>query len=147
VPEAVRADEAIDAVALVDGVRIASVLMISSERPIDWHLDVMAASSIARTMSRTWSTPALTDDAHEAVGGVLRVVGLVLGGERHAALAQRALERIERPRPCDAPRRSHRRMSRPRRACRRARTRRVVAPWRMPAHVDQVLPDRADLEA
>ena len=69
--------------------------MISSERPIDCTSMPWPASSTARTMSRTWSVVAPHERAHEAVGRVDGRVGLVLVGQRDAALAQRALERVE----------------------------------------------------
>ena len=69
--------------------------MISSERPIDctsmpWPGVVDRAHDVAHLIGAR-----VHERAHEAVGRVDGLVGLVLVGERDAALAQGALERVE----------------------------------------------------
>ena len=80
--------------------------MISSERPIDCtSMRVAGVVDRAHDVAHLVDRRALTSARTKRSGASTRVVGLVLGGERDAALAQRALERVERRVRCAAPRR------------------------------------------
>ena len=71
-------------------------LTISSECPIDW-ISMPWPGVVDRAHDVAHLIGARADArAHEAVGRVDRLVGLVLVGERDAALAQGALERVQR---------------------------------------------------